>query len=482
MIHIQHITYRPENSESPILDNFSLEIDDSEITVLLGESGTGKSTLGLLLAGAIAPDAGHIFVDGVELSQTKEKPGFLHQNPEYQILATTVERDIAFGLENAGISREKMRLKVNEALELFNLHNYQSAAPEALSGGEKQRTALAALLAPGHDFLILDEPTSYLDAAARENLISDIQRLNASGIGILWITQYPEETTIGDRVIILDSTGIKSDQHIHRSEYHCVVADYESDSLEENAIQWKNPLLKISNLKMSYPGDEQASEKFVLSAQSVKIHSGERQGWFGPSGSGKSTLAKICSGVLQAGREAIQTFLDPQEIVYVPQFAEQMLYSGTLDKTVQLLQQRPKFDPTKYRFAIQRQLISLGIEADAVYQRPIWTFSGGEQRRIVLAVALALEPQLLILDEPTIGISPGDRNKINQIFTSGSIPAIICISHEYHFLRQVTHSGVYFENGTVSSPGSWEKLDNKFDAGNANTKHHRRLKSVTDIV
>jgi len=482
MIHIQHITYRPENSGSPILDNFSLDLSDSEITVLLGESGTGKSTLGLLLAGAIAPDTGHIFIDGVELSQTKEKPGFLHQNPEYQILATTVERDIAFGLENTGMSREQMRLNVNEALALFNLHDYRSTAPEKLSGGEKQRTALAALLAPGHDFLILDEPTSFLDVEARENLISDIQRLNASGIGILWITQYPEETAIGDRVIVLDSTGIKSDQHIHRSEYHFAETVYESELLEENAIQWKNPLLEISNLEMSYPGVEQSSEKFVLNVESVKIHSGERQGWFGPSGSGKSTLAKICSGVLKSGREAIHTFLDPQEIVYVPQFAEQMLYSGTLDQTIELLQQRPKFDSTEYRLALQRHLISLGIDADAVYQRPVWTFSGGEQRRIVLAVALALEPQLLILDEPTIGISPGDRNKLNQIFTSGSIPAIICISHEYHFLRQVTHSGVYFENGTVSSPGSWEKLDNKYDAGNTNKKNHRRLESITDIV
>jgi len=482
MIQFQNITYSPENSKSPILDKFSLELNDSEITVLLGESGTGKSTLGLLLAGAIQPDDGQIFINGTEFSQTKDKPGFLHQNPEYQILGTTVERDIAFGLENVGIPRERMRSKVNEALALFDLQNYRIMPPEALSGGEKQRTALAALLVPGHNFLILDEPTSFLDPNAREKLIHDIQELNDSGIGFLWITQYPEETGIGDRVIVLDYNGIKSDQYVDRSDYHFAETDYENESLEENQVQWKNPLLKISGLKMSYTGVETTSEKFVLNVLSVRLHPGERQGWFGPSGSGKSTLAKICSGVLQAGHDAIHTNLDPQEIVYVPQFAEQMLYSGTLDQTIQLLQQRPVFDPAKYRLELQRHLTSLGINADAVYQRPIWTFSGGEQRRIVLAVALALEPKLLILDEPTIGISPGDRNKLNQIFTSGSIPAIICISHEEHFLRQVTNSGVYFENGTVSSPSSWEKLDNKLNAGNTNTKHHRSLESVTNIV
>ncbi len=482
MICIKNISYRPNEKTPPILSDLSLEIDERELTVLLGESGTGKSTLGLLLAGAIEPDMGQILINGIPLEKVNDKPGFLHQNPEYQILGTSVERDIAYGLENKNLSRTEMALRVKEALKQFQLEPYRSTSPNDLSGGEKQRTALAGLFASGHQYLILDEPTSYLDHESRNQLITQVKQLSRSGVGILWITQYKDEAYIGERTLILGSNGIVSDSRDEMDKSQ-VNDDFELRGMVlSSQIEWDNPFLHIKNVKMFYPQVQETTEPFTLEVSSLKIHSGERQGWFGASGSGKTTLAKICAGILQPPKNDTQTILNSIDIVYVPQFAEQMLYSGTLDQTIQLLKRRPGFEPERYRGELERQLTSLGIKYDAVFQRPIWTFSGGEQRRIVIGVALALNPQLLILDEPTIGISPGDRNKLNQIFTSGSIPAIICISHEFHFLRQVTNSGVYFENGKVSPPTSWEKFDKKYQTEEIAPERYHLPENVSHLI
>lgn len=470
MIRISDLTYQPSSKGAPIFDDFSLQLDHRQLTVLLGESGTGKSTLGMLLAGLLEPQGGEILVNGAPLRASDDVPGFLHQNPEYQILGTSVERDIAYTLENRNVPRPEMHQRVEKLLQVFDLVVEKKKSPSKLSGGEQQRTALAGLLSAGHSYIILDEPTSYLDQATRDALVRSIMEINRQGIGILWITQYPEEARIGDSVYLLeeeDVTQVQDIDEISLQGYNNLYAA--SENLVPTRIHWEKPLVAVSGLSAHPYGDS-----FLIEVPCLQIHEGERQGWYGASGTGKSTLAKQIVGILQDNRGKIHTHYDNHEVVYVPQFAEQMLYGGTLEQSLPLLEQRPDFDRQQYQNTLHEKLNLLGIHPGSIYERPIWTFSGGEQRRIILAIAFALQPKLLILDEPTIGISPGDRKKINQLFTSRDVSAIIYISHEYEFLKRVTHTGVFFENGSATTPSPWDVLVAEYNLQSTQTKLPQR--------
>ena len=460
-ISLNSVTYAPGDAEY-IFQDFNLTLDAGEWTVLTGESGTGKTTLGLLLAGGIAPEAGNVTIDGRPLNATDESPGFLHQNPEYQILGTTVERDIVFGMENRGLEPGFMRSRLEVLLDQFHLRSARNSPIDGLSGGMKQRTALAALLAVEHPYLILDEPTSYLDYETQEVLIKTINNLRSNGIGILWITQYPGEAVLGDRVVELGEGKIIRDSD--KSQF-LQIADtgiesgYGHDG--KARLSGEPVILNARDILFRYDS-EQNREPFCLEVPKYRIRAGERQGWYGYSGTGKSTFAKLLTGMLSPDAGEMECEFSQNSIVYVPQFAERMIYSGTLEQTLQLLEGRPGFHRDEYRLQLERQLDTMGIPVSVPFQRAIWDFSGGEQRRIVLAVALALQPELLILDEPTIGVSPVDRDRVNRVFTSTEISSIICISHEYAFLRQHTDRGVYFNEGTGSGPAEWDILESRY--------------------
>lgn len=447
-----------------IFSEFTLTIQTGEITVLLGESGTGKTTLGLLCAGGITPDSGEITIDGTPLEQSEWRPGFLRQNPENQIFGTTVERDVAFGLENRNMARQQMREKVTEALRLFRLESIREKSTADLSGGEKQRTALAGLFAMDHSYFILDEPTSYLDYPSQWDLYHQLELLRDQGFGVLWITQYPEEAVLGDRVVHLGNNEILHDTD--PNDYPDVRESLEvQETINENSDKTNESLFSVKNGEFSYP-DWEAENSFVMTIPDYSLFRNSCQGWYGYSGAGKSTFAKLIAGLEEFEGGSTESKLAKDDIVYVPQFAEQMLHSGTLGETTNLLRHRPGFDEVKFHEILTQEFTAFGIEPDAPFERPVWSYSGGEQRRIVLAIALALQPTLLILDEPTIGVSPGDRKKLDHIFTSREIPAIICISHEYEFLKRHTEQVIYFQNGKVMSPQSWDSLEAEFSSQN----------------
>lgn len=457
-LHCENISYTPATDASPVFSGFSLTLDTREITVMTGDSGTGKTTLGLLLAGGIVPQNGKIFLNGQLLDNAQLKPGFLDQNPENQIFGTTVERDIAYGLENQGIPREHMQSKIEIALDIFDLASIRKQPVDALSGGEKQRTALAGLFVMEHPYFILDEPTSFLDYPSQKILSRMLRRLRNEGKGLLWITQYPEESVLGQRVIELGDNDILQDR---KSKSYPIDEGLYKFSIPDNCKEAGEPLISAEGLSFQYPQWEN-TKSFRLEIQKFSLKSGERQGWFGYSGSGKSTFAKLLTGILKPSDGQLSSVLSPGELVYVPQFAERMLYSGTLSQTVELFTRHDNFDRQKYRIRLEHYFTLMGISPEEPFRRPVWSFSGGEQRRIVLAVACALNPAVLILDEPTIGISPADRKKLVRVFQSEDVSALICISHEYQLLKRVTHHGFFFNYGKVHGPDTWANLEEYF--------------------
>jgi energy-coupling factor transport system ATP-binding protein len=207
-----------------VLDGISLDIANGEFVALMGANGSGKTSLARCLNAILRPTAGEVKIDGLDTRDDKALPeirrrlGMVFQNPDNQIVAPTVEREIAFGMENLGVPRPEMHRRVNMLLELFHLEAYRQQEPHLLSGGEKQRLALAAVMAMQPRHIVFDEPTSLLDYESRCQLLELMQQLvtapnpfSETPLTLLFITQFPEETLFAKRLLIIDHGRIVMD-------------------------------------------------------------------------------------------------------------------------------------------------------------------------------------------------------------------------------------------------------------------------------
>ena len=203
----ERVSFSYPGSERPALSEISLELRRGEYVGVVGPNGGGKSTLVRLLNGLLRPDSGRIRVSGhdpaTEPFEVRRHLGVLFQNPENGLVAPFVEDDVAFGLENLGVPREEMRERVAEAIRAVGLEGYERREPHTLSGGEKQRVALAGLLAVEPEILVLDEPTSMLDAAGRGEILERLEALRAEKT-VLHVTHHLEELINADRILVFN--------------------------------------------------------------------------------------------------------------------------------------------------------------------------------------------------------------------------------------------------------------------------------------
>ncbi|NLT95735.1 MAG: energy-coupling factor transporter ATPase [Clostridia bacterium] len=214
MIEIRNLTHKyrlNNNQELTAVKNLTLTINKGEFVVILGHNGSGKSTLAKHLNALLLPTEGKVLIDGMDtgdannLWQIRQRVGMVFQNPDNQLIATTVEEDVAFGPENLGIPPEKIRQRVDEALKMVGMEEYAQKAPHLLSGGQKQRVAIAGIIAMRPQYLILDEPTAMLDPSGREEVIKTIRKLNKDeGLTIVHITHFMEEAVFAGRVIVME--------------------------------------------------------------------------------------------------------------------------------------------------------------------------------------------------------------------------------------------------------------------------------------
>jgi len=196
------------------LADLSFEVRAGEHVGVLGPNGGGKSTLARLVNGLLVAERGEVRVFGLdpgrEPFEVRRRVGVMFQNPENGLVAPFVEDDVAFGLENAGIPREEMRERVRRAIDAAGLSGYERREPHTLSGGEKGRVALAGLLALDPDLLVLDEPTSMLDAPSRREVLERVRALRGRRT-VLHVTHHLEEVLDADRVLVLDAGRLVAD-------------------------------------------------------------------------------------------------------------------------------------------------------------------------------------------------------------------------------------------------------------------------------
>lgn len=203
------------HTENPALIDINASVFRGEYIAVLGHNGSGKSTLAKLLNMILIPTEGKVYVDGVDTTadgfgeddvfDVRRKIGMVFQNPDNQLVATTVEEDVAFGPENLGLEREEIRRRVTDALNLVSMQNYINHAPHKLSGGQKQRIAIAGVIAMKPDVIIFDESTAMLDPLGRAEVVNIMERLNREeGITVINITHYMEEAARADRVLVIN--------------------------------------------------------------------------------------------------------------------------------------------------------------------------------------------------------------------------------------------------------------------------------------
>ena len=210
MINAEGVRFR-YTPESPLaVDGASVAVDKGEFVAVLGANGCGKSTLAKHFNAILLPEAGTVLVEGMNtadeahLYDIRQKVGMVFQNPDNQIVATVVEEDVAFALENLGVPPAEIRARIDDAMKMAGIYKHREKAPHKLSGGQKQRVAIAGVIAMRPDCLVLDESTAMLDPRGREKVMETIRHLNRDyGITVVSITHYMDEAAQADRVVVM---------------------------------------------------------------------------------------------------------------------------------------------------------------------------------------------------------------------------------------------------------------------------------------
>lgn len=218
VVKLSHIDFRYYGSEVNSLTDVSLEIKEGEWVAIIGPNGSGKSTLAKIMNGLLVPAAGQVTIKDLTIDEetvweARRSVGMVFQNPDNQFVGSTVEDDVAFGLENNGVPRQEMITRIEEALAEVRMSEFKSKEPARLSGGQKQRVALASILALRPDIIILDEATSMLDPNGRQEVIAAIRKIKERfNLTVISITHDLDEASLADRILMMQGGRLVQDK------------------------------------------------------------------------------------------------------------------------------------------------------------------------------------------------------------------------------------------------------------------------------
>ncbi|MBN1291255.1 MAG: ATP-binding cassette domain-containing protein [Candidatus Latescibacteria bacterium] len=484
MISVADLSYAYPG-RSPVLRNVSFSIPSGVHIAIMGSNGSGKTTLALLLKGLLQPSSGIIEVDGftckddISHFEVMKRVGLVFQNPDNTIVSTTVERELAFGMENLGISTDEMKSRIDFALVRFDLERYRQTNPANLSGGEKQRCALAAVMVMHPSYLILDEPTSLLDPGGKQNILRSIRESVEQGATAIHITQFVEEARMADRVIILKDSGICLDgvpgevlvsgNQFRSCDVHANIASCMSENLpDQNVLIHQNskvfsskPLVKLTDVGHIYNLNT-PFKKQALSGISISFLSGSSTALLGPSGSGKTTLLEIAAGITAFTSGTVDIEGKPLKAMAF-QFPEDQIFGETLDDYICFGPRNIGIDEKDLADIVSHALMEVGLDPETYHFRDPFSLSGGEQRRIALAGVLAMQPDMLILDEPIAGLDRFGMEIVigfleNYIKMGGTL---FFSTHDFEVAHRLAHFTAVLCDGRLETYGSTHEVFNK---------------------
>lgn len=477
-VRLDHVTLR--YGDSVALDDVTLEVCRGERLCILGANGSGKSTLASVICGLLAPDegdvelAGHAVCTGgmpdlAAYRDARRQLGLVFQNPDDQIVTSVVADDVAFGPENLGVPRAQIAARVARELRRVAMEKYAHADPSRLSGGQRQRVCIAGALAMEPAVLVLDEPSSLLDVRGRAAIMRVMGRLAAAGATLVHVTHFMDEALAADRVVVMQRGHValegtpaevfatKNAQVIEALGLEMpfearlaaalrqaeagggAIAAPGAPSGEKTAASAPSaepPAILARDLGFSYGPGAQA-----LDGVSLEVPVRATTAIVGQTGSGKSTLLRLFCGLEAAdagsltvcginaatkrGRRQIR-----RAVGYVMQHPERQLFAQTVAEDVAFGPRNQGLSAAEVERRVAHALDLVGL-ADRRDASP-FELSGGQQRLAAIAGVLAMEPELLVLDEPTAGLDPRGRARLRALMADLAAHGVT--------LLQVTHS------------------------------------------
>ena len=503
MIHLDHLTYTYPGTSRPALTEVTLDITAGEFVLLVGRSGAGKSTLLRCLNGLVPHFTGGTLRGSVTVAAhdpVAEGPqvlsrvvGFIFQDPEAQFVVDRVEDEIAFALENAAIPSTEMRAGVEEVLNLLDLAALRDRPLETLSGGEKQRVAIAAALALRPRILVLDEPTSQLDPQSAEEVLGALVRLNRDlGLTIV-LAEHRLERVLpyADRLVYLSGRGepvlsgpprqtlrhmdlapplVALGKRLGWEPLPLTVEEGRAFAQETvsrftlHVSRSKKPgtvkpetILKVEGLSFAYDGTP------ALRSINLQVGAGELVVLMGRNGSGKTTLLRCIVGLLQSqqgeirlagesliGRETVDIC---QRVGYLPQEPDDLLFADTVAEELAItLRNHQLLDSPPIAPADLLARLGLGDVAGS-YPRDL---SVGQRQRVALGAVTVTRPRILLLDEPTRGMDyPAKRELVRLLHEWQAEGAgVLLVTHDVELAAQAADRVVLLSQGEVIANGS----------------------------
>ena len=423
-------------SKSQINLQGSFSINQGDCILIQGNSGSGKSTLMTALKGLIPQHingtlTGTLLFKQQSISELNPlelmKIGYLQQNPDSQIICADVYSELAFGLENQGYTAEIIADKINARIEHFNLKHLLNRKIATLSGGEKQKINLVAILLLEPEVILLDEPTAFLDPDSAMQIISIIREYIQNKTLIIIEHNLHYLQNLVNRCIKIDKSGV-----IHEIEITSINWLDRLPRLYPSNQQsvGKVPLLELKNLSFSYPNADQLFNKLNL-----QIHSGEIIAIRGQNGCGKSTLLKIIAKLIPSTQ---QLFWQNQDI--------SKLKTHQYWQEISLVWQNPEahFIHSSVALEVNDAELLAQLNLASLKRHNPFNLSEGQKRRLSIAINLSnlQQTKLLLLDEPTFGQDFNNRlilaQKLTDLAQKGL--SIVIVSHDDEFIRAITQN------------------------------------------
>lgn len=499
------------NQESAILEKVSFSLEEGQIAVLCGKSGCGKSTLLRLIKQCHKPfgiQKGEIYFEGQRLEEMSKKCaagriGFVGQNPDAQIVTDKVWHELAFGLESLGIDHTQMHRRVAEMAEYFGISDWFDKSTNQLSGGQKQILNLASVMVMQPRLLLLDEPTSQLDPIGAERFLHTLCRLNQDfGVTVFLSEQCLEEVLpIVDRVFLLQDKELIEAKEVRKTGqlfyeqksevFHALpaatrlyvecgktgrepihVAQAVSWLQEKNVVKQlrmvlerKEDIGKKSEVALSTKENTEKSPEIVLLAKQISYAYDKKEkpilkdfsiglrencisAILGGNGSGKTTALKVLAGIYspQKGKRKAKG-----RVVYLPQNPQLMFTEPTVCEELEavFVEQSKQFAKLSEKDIAERiEQMLIFMELMPMQAQHPFDLSGGQQQRLAIAKLLLLEPDILLLDEPTKGLDAAFKRKLGELLKelTQKNKTVVLVSHDMEFCAEYAqYCGLLFQ-------------------------------------
>ncbi len=465
---LEGVSYTYPGSGTPALDGISLDIKKGEIVFVTGPTGAGKTTLCLAASGILHHEYGGTLEGAITILEKSVRDyrsmgeigrhvGVVFDDADAQLIFTTVEEEVASGLENLGISRDEMRQRLREVMEATGIADLADRAPHTLSGGQKQRVAIAATLALGTEILVLDEPTAELDAEATGAVSALLRRLSGEGTAVLIVEQkLGELAVIADRMVLVEDGAIVAEGSPAQMLQDDLLQQPEGGAVRPPAPAAAPgaeapPIISVRGLVHRYDG------VMAIGGLDLEVAPGEIVAVVGENGSGKTTLVKHFNGLLRPTEGSVS--VDGLDAATVPiaelarhvglvfQNPDTMLFAETVEDEVAFgLGNIGADDPGQ---SVDAALREVGLlHRKAAYPRSL---SRGERQRLAIACVIAMKPNVIVLDEPTTGLDARESGRVMEIL--GRLRqdghTIIMVTHDMRLGAEYADRIVRMEQGRI---------------------------------